>query len=62
MTRTTWVKIAKHLREQYLEGTKCKLCNETIPEDEKALKTLSNIYRHFKERHPEIIQELKTTE
>ena len=58
MTRITWSKKAKVLRERYMDGLKCKLCGEEIPEGENALKTLSNIYKHFKEKHPEKLEEV----
>ncbi len=60
MARIVWSKIAKVLREEYVEGTKCKVCGAEIEEGENAFKTLSNIYKHFKEKHPEIIEEVKT--
>lgn len=60
MARIVWSKIAKVLREDYVEGTKCKICGGTIEEGENAFKTLSNIYKHFRENHPEIIEEVKT--
>ena len=59
MTRVVWSKIAKVLKEKYVEGTKCKVCGKEIEEDENALKTLSNIYKHFKEEHPDKIEEAK---
>ncbi len=57
--KITWSKIAKVLREEYIEGLRCRVCGEEIPEGENVLKTLNNIYRHFKERHPEIVEEIK---
>ncbi|NPA99883.1 MAG: hypothetical protein GXO10_00750 [Crenarchaeota archaeon] len=57
--KITWSKIAKVLREEYIEGLRCRVCGEEIPEGENVLKTLNNIYRHFKERHPEVIDEIK---
>ncbi|NPA70905.1 MAG: hypothetical protein GXO26_08850, partial [Crenarchaeota archaeon] len=52
MGRVVWSKVAKVLREEYVEGNKCKICGEEIEEGENAFKTLSNIYKHFKEKHP----------
>ncbi len=60
MARIVWSKIAKVLKEDYVDGTKCKVCGNEIEEGENAFKTLSNIYKHFKENHPEIIEEVKT--
>ena len=60
MARIVWSKIAKVLKEEYVEGTKCKVCGSEIEEGENAFKTLSNIYKHFKEKHPEIIEEVKS--
>ena len=57
--KITWSKIAKILREEYIEGLRCKICSEEIPEGENVLKTLNNIYKHFKEKHPEIIEQVK---
>jgi len=57
--RITWSKVAKILKEEYLEGMRCKLCGEEIEEGENALKTLNNIYKHFKENHPEIVEQAK---
>jgi len=60
MARIVWSKIAKVLREEYvLDGNKCKVCGATIEEGENMFKTLSNIYKHFKEKHPEVIEEVK---
>ncbi len=59
MVRAVWSKIAKVLKEKYMEGLKCKVCGKEIEEGENALKTLSNIYRHFKEEHPEKVEEAK---
>jgi len=43
-----------------MEGMKCKVCGEEIEEGgENALKTLNNIYKHFKEKHPDIIEQVK---
>jgi len=60
MARIVWSKIAKVLREEYMEGLRCKICGQEIEEGENALKTLSNIYRHFKESHPDKIEEVKS--
>jgi len=60
MVRVVWSKIAKVLKEDYMEGLRCKICGKEIEEGENALKTLSNIYRHFREEHPEKIEEVKT--
>ncbi len=32
MGRVVWSKIAKVLREEYVEGSKCKVCGEEIEE------------------------------
>ena len=52
----TWVSIAKRLL-YYIRNYKCMLCGETIKIEVGAIsiKTLSRVYKHFKERHPEII-------
>jgi len=60
MARIVWSKIAKVLREEYLEGNKCKVCGEAIEEGENAFKTLSNIYKHFREKHPDVVEQVKT--
>ncbi len=60
MARIVWSKIAKVLREKYVEGTKCKVCGKEIEEGENLFKTLSNIYKHFKENHPDIIDKVKS--
>ena len=59
MPRIVWSKQAKVLKEEYMEGRRCKICGEEIEEGENALKTLSNIYRHFKEKHPDKLEEVK---
>ena len=59
MARIVWSKIAKVLREEYMEGLRCKICGKEIEEGENALKTLNNIYKHFKEAHPDKIEEVK---
>jgi len=59
MAKVTWSKIAKVLRDEYLEGMRCKICGDEIEEGENALKTLNNIYRHFKEKHPEVIEKVR---
>ena len=59
MPRTVWLKIAKVLKEKYVEDNKCTLCGSEIELDENILKQLRNIYRHFKEAHPEKIEEAK---
>lgn len=59
MAKVTWSKIAKVLRDEYLEGMRCKICGDEIEEGENALKTLNNIYKHFKEKHPEVIDEVR---
>ena len=58
MPRTPWPKVAKILEERYVDGTKCKLCGEGL-EGENRVKTLLAIYRHFKEKHPEKLDEIK---
>jgi len=60
MARIVWSKIAKVLKEEYVDGNKCKVCGAEIEEGENAFKTLSNIYKHFRESHPEIIEQVKT--
>ncbi|NPA70022.1 MAG: hypothetical protein GXO26_04375 [Crenarchaeota archaeon] len=60
MGRVVWSKIAKVLKEEYLDGMKCKVCGESIPEAESQFKLLSNIYKHFKEKHPDVIEEVKS--
>jgi len=60
MARVVWSRIAKELKEKYVEGTKCKLCGEEIPEGENALRTLNNIYKHFKEKHLDVVEKVKT--
>jgi len=59
MPRIVWSKQAKVLKEEYMEGLRCKICGEEIEEGENALKTLSNIYKHFKEKHPDKLEEVK---
>ncbi len=59
MPRVTWSKVAKVLKEKYMEGTKCKICGKEIEDSTNALETLGKIYRHFKEVHPEKIEEAK---
>lgn len=59
MARITWPKVAKHTREKYVEGNKCKICGKTIEEGENAFRTLYNIYKHFKENHPEVLEKVK---
>ena len=60
MPRLVWSKIAKVLKNEYVEETRCRICGKVIAEGENVLKMLSNIYRHFKEEHPEKIEEVKT--
>jgi len=57
--KITWSKVAKVLREEFMEGLRCKLCGEEIEEGENALKTLNNIYKHYKQKHPETIEKIK---
>ena len=40
---------------------RCVLCNQVIdvPDSSAIAKVYSAIYRHFKERHPEVIDEVK---
>lgn len=60
--RITWSKIAKILTERHLEGIKCKICNteiEGLATETNALKKLNIVYKHFKEKHPEIINQIK---
>jgi len=59
MARIVWSKQAKVLREEYVEGSRCKICGAEIEQSENALKTLANIYRHFKENHPDILEQVK---
>jgi len=58
MVHMPWSKKAKVLREKYMEGMKCKLCGEEIEQADNPLKTLSNIYKHFKEKHPDKLDEI----
>jgi len=59
MPRVVWSKIAKVLKEECIEGNKCKLCGKEIELGETGLDTLKFIYRHFKEEHPSKIEEIK---
>jgi len=60
MGRVVWTTIASKIRRQYIEEDgKCKVCGEVIPLEESLPRTLSNIYKHFKEKHPEIVEEIK---
>lgn len=59
MPRIVWSKVARVLKEKYVEGNRCRICGKEIEEGENALKTLSNIYRHFREEHPDKIEEAR---
>jgi predicted methyltransferase len=59
MARIPWPKIAKELMNEYVEGTRCKLCNGEIEQSDNRFKMLANVYKHFKEKHPEKIEEVK---
>ncbi len=60
MARINWPSIAKVLREKYVSGSKCTVCGAMIEEAPNVLKTLANIYRHFKENHPDIVEKVKS--
>ncbi len=58
-TRLHWTKIAKTLLERYLdcEG-RCRICREKLISSPTSKMTmLSIVYRHFKERHPDKMEE-----
>lgn len=61
MARLVWSKIAKVLKEEYVtEDGVCKICNSKIEiEEDNRFKTLSNIYKHFKEKHPDIVEQVR---
>ena len=63
MPRVPWPKIAKELRDKYTEDLgekfRCKVCGAEIPREVQALKTLSNIYKHFRYDHPDIVNEIR---
>ncbi len=56
-----WATIAKYCLKMYIEGRRCKLCGETLdlPETAPVPKKLYFVYRHFKEKHPDIVNDLK---
>lgn len=58
--RTSWIRIAKKLDMDYIENLRCKICGREITPGETTLKTLANIYRHFKIEHPDKIEEAKS--
>ncbi len=65
MARVNWVKIAQILEREHVTKTgetyTCKICNaEIVPEKNTAFSRYAAIYRHFKEKHPHIIEEIKT--
>ena len=59
MARITWSRIAKELREEYVENGRCKICGEHVEEGDNVLKILNTIYRHFKEKHVEIVEKVR---
>jgi len=66
MARVNWVKIAQILEREHVtrtgEAYTCKICNaEIVPEKDTAFSRYAAIYRHFKERHPHIIEQIKST-
>ncbi len=60
MARVVWSKVAKVLKEEYVDGSKCKLCGKEIEPADNKFKELSNIYKHFREEHPDIVEKVKT--
>jgi len=61
MARITWTSIAKVLRDEYVEEGKCKICKKTIVEPGmRGFEQLNRIYKHFKENHPNVIEEAKS--
>ena len=55
-----WATVASELKKQYVENGRCKLCGDVlVTGKDLPFKVLRNIYRHFNEKHPEIVKELK---
>jgi len=61
MPRIPWSKITKVIVEKYVEDNKCKLCGEEIERGESKLRFFANVYRHFKEKHPDKIDEARAS-
>ncbi len=66
MARVNWIKIAQALEKEHVtksgEIYTCKICNtEIVPEKNTPFSRYAAIYRHFKEKHPHIIEQIKTT-
>lgn len=66
MPRITWTTITAVLvKEGYVEydrelgAAKCKICGEEMEIPEGRFKAYSIIYKHFKEKHPEVIEQVK---
>lgn len=62
--RIVWSKIASVIYKQYVERigdrVKCKVCGEEIEAaSENIFAIYSAIYKHFKDRHANIIDEVK---
>jgi len=59
-----WAKVAAELRDLYVEERggrgKCRLCGEQLYDSNlQAFKKLREIYKHFKEKHPDKLNEVK---
>ena len=59
MPSISWVKIARVLHFDYIENVRCKLCGAEIQVGETFTKTLYNVYKHFREAHPECVEAVK---
>ena len=59
MPKLVWNKIAKALKEKYVDGTICKICNKDIGHADNAMSLYAMIYRHFKNEHPDILNKVK---
>ena len=65
MARVNWVKIAQVLMKEYLTiekgGYTCKLCGKAIEvEGDNVFSRLSSIYKHFKEEHSHVVEQVKS--
>jgi len=50
-----WSRVAKLLKERYMNGNICKICGKSLDLTGPGLSKLKTIYRHFQEEHPEIL-------
>jgi len=60
MPKPTWPVIAAAIKREYIEGGKCKICKEEIVKGEELpFKQLLKIYKHFAEKHKDVIDKVK---